>query len=1590
MHAEGAEAPGPAAAQADPAAGVADAPAPAPVLAQQARILGTEDVTPLFRCSRCKLPAHLSCLVKTYPAAAYKAIDEQPSSRRVLASPEFYTGHWTCFECWKWPKTVDAILTFRDLPLAATAGELQADGQRNSVTREYYVKFLGVSHRWNEWVPARWVEGQRESQGKLGVFLRERVNAWQSFTAGVVVQPGGAKAKPVIAAVNPDFLRVERVLDVQVKRSKHNGVDGKRVEEIKRLDLDKDIESVYVKWLGLPYDASTWELVPVSGLPPEGLDGDKVYKLKVDAEMYPSFVEAFDEYKKRNMIGSIGEEKPCTRDPNFYEFESQPDYIVGGSLKDYQIDGLNWLVYQWFNTQGCILADEMGLGKTLQIVSFLSTLYTGNNYFPFLILAPSITIGHWLDEFHKWAPNMVVVHYTGSKTDRQMIREYEIFRPKSSSSTLRYRFHVLLSSYESMMQESQLFKEIPFAVLVCDEGHRLKNDESRTFRQLMNNITVQHKVVLSGTPLQNNMREMFNLLNFLDPEQYSDPKDLASKFGIENIKSDDTIIPKIHKFLRPLFLRRTKKEVLTFLPPKAEILVPCPLTPVQRELYKAVLAKNFDLLRSIGVQSGQTETKAVPLKNILMELRKICNHPYLGSSNLEPPDTSAADLHKLMVDASGKFSLLQPMLRKLHTRGHRVLIFSQFKIVLDIVEDFLNGENYEYLRIDGETPTSQRHSMINSFNSPDSKHFVFLLTTRTGGTGINLTSADTVIIYDSDWNPHQDIQAVARVHRIGQTKPVLIYKLFTRDTVECEHAASIIERSTSKLVLDKIVVGALDEENVDTKQLSSILKVGARKLFDESTDQESSALKFDDAAVERLIDRDRIIEEEQEKEKAIAVAQAASKNTEDEAGAEARENATKSSFSFAKVWILDAEAAAAEKAKEDDVMETEEQGEDESDENFWERLLQGRIETAVQNFDDSMILGKRRRVAVNYREARRNRPDIQLELEADDASDEYAPEDDSAQESASDASEMEDDALEFKGLSSNAETQWVPWKTFTNRLDPFKARPYLPSESQRIAKCWLCLKQSCRYREHCEKAADANFLKTLLDGLTSVINRPAKPNTDLSSLRFKIRIVTRLLTHAMTLSNANSIQQKSRDDYLAHPRKRMTGPSAPAGEPRQSQSVAALNHVVPAANIKLDEKSLKKLRDFNAQLQELRKMLQKEASPPNSIVPTAGAVHTADFIDLTESPTLPTAPVQVPAVVPTSSIMPAIAASAPLPASTIASNVGPPVLGHPQTAPSTNAASKPALPPIAPSQILKSHPEVPSQIHRLDPQLSVQTARISGASLGQRLLASNSPTLSRPLLANQLNQQLLSDFASPPLANSPVNLKGNAPQQFLSTEPAQLVQQPTHPAQKQLSQNIGNFAIQSHQQILSQQHLFATPSQLQFQPQFAQAPQACLQQIQQQPRQPQYGQISAPQVQILPTQQTSYSLSNPQNTSPHALLQLPQQSQTMPVNLQNLSQHPLLQPPISMLGGISSNSSESGYVDPICWFCGETGHTPESCMKVHPQNIDNTCFEYLEAYFKSGKLPANRYNALRSLAHSRLEQKQSYAREAAARIAQTF
>ncbi|KAI9333127.1 hypothetical protein BDR26DRAFT_912331 [Obelidium mucronatum] len=1145
--------------------------------------LHSDDITPLFRCQRCKLTAHLSCLTKKYPPASYKELENTPSSRAPLGTPAFYTNLWTCFECCQWNHDIDTILTFRDTVVDETQnGSDTVVGAIPATTREYYVKFVGVSHRGNEWVPGRWMEGQKTCAGKLGVFLRERVESWRRLTTGVEKQPSGLMAKPISEVVNVDWLRVDKILDIRMPGTSKDGI--KSGMDIRKLELE-DMEKVYVKWCGLGYDSTTWEYIPrASSTTQDNMSdlakgSDEWLKKKTDEDMYPSFVEAFEWWRKRNSIGVYDKKRTSlVGKAKFTEYTKQPDFVKNGLLKDYQIDGLNWLLYKWTKGIPCILADEMGLGKTVQIVSFINALFTEHNLYPFIILAPSITIGHWLDEFRKWAPEIVAVHFTGNKTDRTMIRDYEVLPPKGSTGG-RYRFHVLLANYELMMNESSLFKDIPFAALVCDEGHRLKNDESKTFRNLMRDIKVKHKVVLSGTPLQNNMRELFNLMNFLDSETWTDTKDLASRFGIENIKDDDSIIPKIHEYLRPYFLRRTKKEVLTFLPPKAEVVVPIQLTVVQKELYKAVLAKNFSLLRSIGVQ-GNGEKAAAPLKNILMELRKICNHPYLASSsNLEPPNATDAELHKLMVDACGKFVLLQPMLRKLKDTGHRVLLFSQFKIALDIIEDFLEGEGYKYQRIDGDTATSSRHAMITKFNDPASEDFIFLLTTRTGGTGINLTSADTVIIYDSDWNPHQDIQAVARVHRIGQTRPVLIYKLCTRDTIE----ESVLERSTSKLVLDKIVVGAMKEEDVNTKELSSVLKFGAKKLFEENNadDADAAGAKYDEAAVDKLLDRDGIIAEEEAKAKAIEEAATAAMNGDGTSAPKPM------SFSFAKIWTHEvaeettnqSDAGTAEAA-----VPADEQPSEQEDKDFWDKLLKDRLEQA-RLLEESAVLGKRQRKSVNYSERAKNAKGGGNDLDTDGV---YEPDPDAeSEDSASDFSEAEGgEGVVYDPLTNNP---WLPWFQPSNNVDPLVIRGPQPLPNNHSLKCWLCLNPGCRYRTHCLKSKDVGFLKSLLIGLRNVIAKNEPKVTNINSIEFKIKIVQRLLNRAARMSDGTVPILPSAVEAVP-PVAKKSKPANPI-EKKAKDVVASLPgtfKLPPGVN-------MEDIQKFSSQLQSLKSLL---AQPP--------------------------------------------------------------------------------------------------------------------------------------------------------------------------------------------------------------------------------------------------------------------------------------------------------------------------------------------------------------------------------------------------------
>lgn len=322
----------------------------------------------------------------------------------------------------------------------------------------------------------------------------------------------------------------------------------------------------------------------------------------------------------------------------------------------------------------------------------------------------------------------------------------------------------------------------------------------------------EHRVLLTGTPLQNNVEELFSLLNFLEPEQFNSSQTFLTEFG--DLKTDEQV-DKLKALLKPMMLRRLKEDVEKNLAAKEETIIEVELTNIQKKYYRAILERNFAFL-----SKGSTTSANVPnLLNTMMELRKCCNHPYLvkGAEDMIIRETKEKeckaeldifDVHKLMVQSSGKLVLLDKLLPKLKQNGHKVLVFSQMIKVLDILEDYLIHRRYLYERLDGRITGIMRQEAIDRFSKPDSDRFVFLLCTRAGGLGINLTAADTVIIYDSDWNPQNDLQAQARCHRIGQSKAVKVYRLITRNSYERE----MFDRASMKLGLDKAVLQSMGGE----------------------------------------------------------------------------------------------------------------------------------------------------------------------------------------------------------------------------------------------------------------------------------------------------------------------------------------------------------------------------------------------------------------------------------------------------------------------------------------------------------------------------------------------------------------------------------------------------------------------------------------------------------------------------------------------------------------------------------------------------------------------------------------------------------
>lgn len=528
-------------------------------------------------------------------------------------------------------------------------------------------------------------------------------------------------------------------------------------------------------------------------------------------------------------------------------------------LKPYQKIGLNWLALLHKHSLNGILADEMGLGKTIQAIAFLAYLYEVGVVGPHLIVVPASTIDNWIREVNVWCPELQVLFYYGSQEDRRHLR-MDIHNKVVD-------FNVIVTTYNSAIsspEDRSLFRRMKLNYAIFDEGHMLKNMGSVRYQHLMT-INAKSRLLLTGTPVQNNLLELMSLLNFVMPHMFSSStSEIRRMFSSNKTKTTEEHsiyekerIAHAKQIIKPFILRRVKDEVLKQLPPKKDIIELCDMSEKQEKLYHDLF---LYFKKSIGNPGKNSERQ---LGNVMMQLRKMANHPllhrqYYTSEKLkamselmlkEPthceanPDLIFEDMtvmtdyelhllckqyasihdYKLEMDLildSGKFKTLKCILSDFKEKGDRVVLFSQFTMMLDILEVLLKQQQHRYLRLDGKTQISDRIHLIDEFNS-DMGIFIFLLSTKAGGLGINLTSANVVILHDIDCNPYNDKQAEDRCHRVGQTREVKVIRLISKGTIE----ESMLRISQQKLKLEQDMTAAdTGEEGAIPLDIATLLK----------------------------------------------------------------------------------------------------------------------------------------------------------------------------------------------------------------------------------------------------------------------------------------------------------------------------------------------------------------------------------------------------------------------------------------------------------------------------------------------------------------------------------------------------------------------------------------------------------------------------------------------------------------------------------------------------------------------------------------------------------------------------------------------
>ena len=629
-----------------------------------------------------------------------------------------------------------------------------------------------------------------------------------------------------------------------------------------------------VKWVGLPYGESTWE--HVSGLSqPQFESAKKEFEsLNAASRCAPRFkTNSKESYgrvlgRQHDPTADFSRQLRAIENPTDSKLPLEYEYVPEGRslgdppfrIFDFQKEGISWLLYNWSQARGCILADEMGLGKTVQTAVTLSQMTTfararGAGELCHLIIAPLSTIEQWRREMKKWTELEPVVFH-GNRRDRNVIHKYEWdgridietsvengeveFEYRKSPSYMP-KFDVMITTFETVSLEPEVFNAPDFvwSSIVIDEAHRLKSAEGRA-RTAVLGIPCRHRILLTGTPIQNNVAELWTLLHLCAPAVWEDREAFIAEFG--ELKSAE-LTQKLQNKIQPFLLQRRKADVLAHLmPAKEETIVSVELTRLQKETYRAVYEKNIALLAGTG--AGK---KTVPaLTNVHMELRKCCNHPFLVTGVEDRVTKELTDYGKVMeylINSSGKMVFVDKLLGKLRAERSKILIFSQFTMMLDLIEDYLRWRGYAFERLDGAVKSQQRQEAVDRFNrtpeeyEADEGSFVFLLSTKAGGVGLNLTAANYVLLFDHDWNPQNDLQAQARCHRIGQKKQVMIFRLVTRGTYE----EKMFQVASQKLGLEQAVMsgehGKAGAPKLTKEEMDRLLKEGAYAMLEDDENE---------------------------------------------------------------------------------------------------------------------------------------------------------------------------------------------------------------------------------------------------------------------------------------------------------------------------------------------------------------------------------------------------------------------------------------------------------------------------------------------------------------------------------------------------------------------------------------------------------------------------------------------------------------------------------------------------------------------------------------------------------------------------------